>query len=50
MVDGPMEAGYHVVRWDGLEGSGGAAGSGMYFARLLVDGRPYGQRRIVMLR
>jgi hypothetical protein len=49
MVDRRIEAGYHVVRWDGAEGGAGG-GSGIYFARLLVDGRPFAQRRIVMLR
>ena len=49
MVDRRIEAGYHQVRWDGAEGGTGG-GSGIYFARLLVDGRPFVQRRIVMLR
>jgi len=49
MVDRRIEAGYHQVRWDGAEGGTGG-GSGIYFARLLVDGRPFAQRRIVMLR
>lgn len=49
MVDRRIEAGFHQVRWDGAEGGTGG-GSGIYFARLLVDGRPLAQRRIVMLR
>ena len=49
MVDRRIEAGYHQVRWDGEE-SGPAGGSGIYFARLVVDGRTVASRRIVMMR
>jgi hypothetical protein len=49
MVDRTLSAGYHMVRWDDAE-AGGSGGSGVYFARLFVDGRPLGMRRIVMLR
>jgi len=49
MVDRRIEAGYHNVRWDGADGAPGG-GSGIYFARLLVGGRPFANRRIVMMR
>ena len=49
MVDRRIEAGWHQLRWDGAEG-GAAGGSGIYFARLSVDGRAVAQRRIVMMR
>jgi hypothetical protein len=49
MVDQRIGAGWHQVRWDG-DGGGGAGGSGIYFARLAVDGRTVAQRRIVMMR
>ena len=49
MVDRRVEAGYHLLRWDGREGAGGD-GSGLYFARLRVDGKPVAYRRIVMIR
>ena len=49
MVDRRIEAGFHQLRWDGEEGAA-PGGSGVYFARLLIDGRPVAHRRIVMLR
>jgi hypothetical protein len=49
MLDRRVEAGYHDVRWDGEENAA-AGGSGIYFARLRVDGRPVANRRIVMMR
>jgi hypothetical protein len=48
MVDRSLPAGYHKIRWDGTDV--GKGGSGIYFGRLLVDGRPSGVRRIIMLR
>lgn len=49
MLDSRLQGGHYRVQWDGLDG-GGAGGAGIYFARLLVDGRPVGTQRIVMLR
>ena len=49
MVDRRIAAGWHQVRWDG-DGGGAAGGSGVYFARLTVDGRTVAHKRIVMMR
>jgi len=34
LVNGPMAAGAHTVRWNGLAGGRGRVGGGIYFARL----------------
>jgi hypothetical protein len=47
---GRLGAGVHHLYWDGTGTAGDREGSGMYFARLLVDGRWAGQRRLVLLR
>jgi hypothetical protein len=44
---GRFDAGTHRLEW---YGPGGAAGSGVYFAQLWVDGKLEAQRRIVTLR
>lgn len=49
MLDRRLQAGNYRVQWDGMDG-GSAGGAGIYFARLLVDGRPVATQRIVMLR
>ncbi|HUL42731.1 MAG TPA: FlgD immunoglobulin-like domain containing protein [Bacteroidota bacterium] len=36
LVDGNLEAGNHVVRWDGTSFSGDRVASGIYFDRLLI--------------
>ncbi|MFB0516340.1 MAG: FlgD immunoglobulin-like domain containing protein [Candidatus Neomarinimicrobiota bacterium] len=36
LVDGPMEAGYHHVIWNGTSGDGREMPTGVYIARLLV--------------
>jgi len=46
MFGGRLDAGYHRLQWDARAGGMGA---GVYFARLLVDGRLVGQRRIVLI-
>jgi len=38
--DGPLPPGEHTFRWDGRDGTGSAAGSGVYFVRAV--GRPGG--------
>jgi hypothetical protein len=45
-----MAAGYHTLRWDGANAVGETTGSGVYFARLLVDGRLMASRRFVRVR
>jgi hypothetical protein len=39
LVDGPHAKGLHVVRWDGTDRSGAPVSSGVYFARIVTDGR-----------
>ena len=34
LLDGPLPAGDHEVRWDGVDDRGAALGNGIYFARL----------------
>lgn len=46
-VGGPHPAGRHVLAWSA---GGRVARSGVYFARLEVNGRPIGTRRLVVLR
>lgn len=41
-----LAAGVHRVRWTG----GGRLAAGLYFARLRVDGRVVGERRVVVVR
>ena len=50
VVDGELPAGYHHARWDGSGAGSVRGGSGIYFARLIVDGRPVGQHRFVVIR
>lgn len=45
---GRLEAGYRTLVWDGRDGSGRRAGPGVYFARLVVEDRLAGRRRIVL--
>lgn len=47
---GALDAGFHTLGWDGRDEGGRAAGSGVYFARLAVDGVPVGVRRFVLRR
>jgi hypothetical protein len=42
-----MSAGYHTLRWEGADAGGQRVGSGVFFARLLVDGRLMASRRLV---
>ena len=50
MHAGHLDAGRYRLEWDGTDGNGRVSAAGVYFARLFVDGRPIGQRRIVRLR
>jgi hypothetical protein len=50
MHAGHLDAGYYHLAWDGTDGDGHTNPSGVYFARLLVDGRLAAQRRVVRLR
>jgi hypothetical protein len=42
-------AGRHVLTWNGQAADRAARHAGVYFAHLSVDGRPLGNRRIVLL-
>jgi hypothetical protein len=44
MVSGPMERGRHERVWDGRDEVGRRAATGVYFARLSVDGRTSEQK------
>jgi hypothetical protein len=48
-ASGAMPAGRHTLHWAGALRDGRTASAGVYFARLLVDGRPFAQRRVVKL-
>lgn len=37
LLDGPLGAGRHDIEWDGRNGRGEPAGSGVYFSRVSVD-------------
>ena len=38
LVDGPLEAGYHHMAWNGLDEAGRQAAAGMYFYLVEADG------------
>jgi hypothetical protein len=50
MHAGRLDPGVYRLEWDGTDGDGHASGAGVYFARLLVDGRFVVQHRFVRLR
>ncbi len=50
-VDGGMrDGGPGALAWDGRDAQGSRAASGVYFARLVVDGAAIGAARLVLLR
>jgi hypothetical protein len=49
LIDGPRGRGEHSVMWDGHDGRGNAAGSGVYFVRLESGGQTR-TRKIVLLK
>ena len=44
---GTLQAGGHVVRWDGLDGAGHRVASGPYFYRIEADGRALSGRVVI---
>jgi hypothetical protein len=50
LVDGRREAGVQAVAWDGYSDTRRPCIPGQYFARLVVDGRPVGTRKLTILR
>ncbi len=49
LVSGSLEAGAHSVVWDGLDGDGRKAGSGVYLARLQASGQ-VAEHKMVLLK
>lgn len=49
LVSGARPAGEHQARWSGETDHGGRAASGVYFARLVVDGAAAGATRLVLV-
>jgi len=49
LVQGPQQAGTHRISWDGMDGRGKAARSGVFFAKLTV-GTVTLTERILLLR
>jgi len=50
LLSGQRQAGSHAVTWDGSTDAGPTAPSGVYFARLLVDGKRAGRQRVSIVR
>lgn len=50
LADGQWPAGIHSLTWNGLSDAGQAVQPGVYFSKLVVDGRNVGQRRITVLK
>ncbi len=49
LVDAPLAAGRHLIRWDGTDGTGNRVASGVYFVRLEA-GPDEALRKVVLLR
>jgi len=49
LADRAFPAGEHVLRWDGTNDEGRALASGVYFARMHVEGRAADSRKVVLL-
>ena len=50
MHAGRLDAGRYRLEWDGTDGEGRASPAGVYFARLVIDGRPAALHRVVRIR
>jgi hypothetical protein len=50
LAEGSRPTGVHSVSWNGLDASDHRVKPGVYFFRLLVNGTPIGERRVVILR
>lgn len=50
LVDGARGAGKHAVDWDGTDRTGAAVASGVYFARLVVNGALADTRKLMLLK
>ena len=45
-----LDAGWQVWAWDGVDDAGQTVASGVYFARMTVDGREHGRHKVVVTR
>ena len=50
LVDAPLDAGTHQVRWDGRDERGHSAATGPYFARFLIEHSPPRYAKLLLLR
>ena len=48
LLDGTLSAGEHHVVWDGRDDGGGPASSGVYFVKLVVEGRTFSERFVLV--
>ncbi len=48
LVDGPLPAGEHSVRWSGLTGAGSGVPSGIYYSRLTTIARSTTEKLVLM--
>jgi hypothetical protein len=47
---GPSPAGAGAIHWDLKDADGAAVPTGVYFCRVVVNGRPTGGRKILVMR
>lgn len=50
LFDRRLPRGPHTVGWDGRDDNGGRVSAGTYFARLFLDGRKSGEKKLTVLR
>ncbi|HMB68436.1 MAG TPA: FlgD immunoglobulin-like domain containing protein, partial [bacterium] len=50
LVERPLPRGTHTVGWDSRDASGSRVTPGVYFARLLVNGRQDGEKKMTVMR
>jgi hypothetical protein len=49
LINGPLDGGYYSVDWNGSDSHGNRVGSGVYFCRLRIDGRPVLMHKLMKL-
>lgn len=50
LINQDLPAGAHSARWNGVDGQGRSVASGVYFYRLVVDGRAVATRKMALLK
>jgi flagellar hook assembly protein FlgD len=50
LFDRRLPRGTHILGWDGRDDSGRRVAAGTYFAHLLVNGQPRGEKKLTILR